>query len=162
MDGVHETKALRQIGIWTIVGWIAEQSGWHAWPERKDDKCEKIACGHRPPSCFIKSRSSSRIDTNWAWLPNLSVLDKAVACDGVVKQPHEKRDRPRDVYEGVEPIDVFHDDGIAHEESLNGDFPKDMKVLFDCNDLEGMAAGHIDGSFDESQGCKGPTELIYL
>ena len=86
----------------------------------------------------------------------------AVACCGVEVEPDEEENGPGDVDEGVDAVCPVHEEGVAKEPCLDGEFVEDVQALLEVDELEGVAACDVHGAFDHCYGAKGAAELVYL
>lgn len=76
------------------------------------------------------------------------MLSYPIACDRVVEQPYQECNRAWNVNEGIQPVDVSHQCGIAHEEMLDWQFPEDMQLLLEFDNLQSMSSCNVNGTFD--------------
>lgn len=157
VDSIDKAVTLRLGSIIAIILRIAQQSRRHTRPKRKNHKSNQVAHGHSPPSGLVQSRSSGNIT-----LPDSAGQNAALARGGEVVQGDEEENGTGDVDEGVYAVDPVQKEGARQEPSLEGQFPEDVQVLLEVDELQSVFAGHVDGSFDESQGCEGSAYLIDL
>jgi len=86
----------------------------------------------------------------------------AVLRRGVVEQPYEEQDSSGDVDEGVYAVCPVHEEGVAQEPCLDLQLVKYVEVLFEVDELEGVAAGDGYGAFYHCYCGEGSAELVDL
>lgn len=106
MDGVDEAVPLGLLGVLAVVLRIAQQARRHAWPQREDDKREKVAQGHGPPARLVQRGARAAEE---ARIGAIGPDERAPLARGrEVVQQHEEEDRPWDVYKGVYTVCPLH------------------------------------------------------
>ena len=86
----------------------------------------------------------------------------AVLRRGVVEQPYEEQDGAGDVDEGVYAVCPVHEEGVAQEPCLDLQLVEYVEVLFEVDQLEGVAAGNCYCAFDHCHCGEGSAELVDL
>jgi hypothetical protein len=66
------------------------------------------------------------------------------------------------VDEGVDAVDPVQQLGAGEEPALEGQLPEDVQALLEVDELQGVAAGDVDGALDEREGREGAADLVYL
>jgi hypothetical protein len=85
-----------------------------------------------------------------------------ISSCGIVVQADEEEDCAWYVDEGVCPVDPYHQGRVLEEESLYTNFPKDVKLLLEVDELEGVPTSDMNSAFNERKCSNAATYLVYL
>ena len=164
MHSINKSVAFRNFSLRPIIFGVAEQARWHARPNCENDESEQITDCHRPSTCFIQPRARRPARTTQGLRVAVSalVLDKSIARDSVIVQPDQEGDRTRNMNERIQPVYVHHEEGVGHEKLLDWDFPEDVEMFFDLDELEGMTTRDMHRAFDKGNGSERSTKLVDL
>jgi hypothetical protein len=161
MDCVDEAIATSFFADSTRNIQIREETRWHAWPEREDDKSNEIASGHCTSPGSIELWTSVGGFCLTLWFVVQRQID-TVLCRGVVEEPDEEENSAGNVDEGINSVGPMHQKWVFEEPALYVELMEDVEVLFEMNDLECVSASYIDCAFDHCDSAERATELVYL
>lgn len=100
VDGIDEAEAACFFANGSGDVGIGEETRGHAGPKGEDDKCDQVAHGHGTPTGFVQLRSGGGTVRFACWLVMEGKIE-AVPCRGVVEEPNQEENSPRNVYKRV-------------------------------------------------------------
>lgn len=123
MDRVDKTITSRQLAGLARDTCITQQTGRHAWPQRKDDEGEQVADSECSSASSVQPRTRGRsIQLVIPWVPVWII--QRVARGGVVIQPDQEGNGARNMDERVRPVGPGHQLRMAQQELLEINFPE--------------------------------------